>query len=98
MDLSFTDDLCADEIEAAQEARVAGGVVRVGEVARVLAGVEGEEARGLEGRQVTVQGIAVGSKGKGPFRKRLWVALWVTDEEGAGARVMAKDLEVATAP
>jgi hypothetical protein len=93
MDLEWTDGLCADQIDVLDEAAVNGGAVKVGSVARVVDAGGSPEAEGWAGRRVTVREIAAGHKGKGPFRKRLWVALLVADEAGETRRVLARDLE-----
>lgn len=91
-DLSWTDELCADEVQALSRAAVLNGEVLLGS----LAEVEPTDDSPLSGQPVTVEGLAAGFKGRGPFRKRLWVAAWVRSEAGESARVLASKLKVKT--
>ncbi len=92
MDVDWIEGLCADDIELSGEARIQGGTVALGERARVSS-EPSEGARAFAGSVVTIRAIAVGSKGRGPFRKRLWVALQVQSDAGELGRVLANDLQ-----
>lgn len=80
-DLSWTDELCCDEAVPMSETPIQGGRVRPGDRVVSLGGhapaAEASEASLAEGETGTILAIAAGFKGKSPFRKRLWVMLWV---------------------
>lgn len=92
-DLSWTDELCADDVVALPEAQIHGGKVGVGATAALRAGEEASLSF-PPGTPVTVLALAAGFKGKAPFRKRLWVALHVQAESGDPFPVMADGLEL----
>lgn len=101
-DLSWTDELCADDVVSLAEAPIHGGKVKVGakvalRTGALPTGVEGAHAL-PPGTPVTVVAVAAGFKGKAPFRKRLWVALHVQAEAGEPFPVMADGLEVPFEP
>lgn len=93
-DLSWTDELCADDVQSLTRAAVLNGEVLLGSLAQVSA----DEEVPFRGQDVTVDALAAGFKGRGPFRKRLWVAAWVRSETGESGRVLASMLKVKTSP
>lgn len=86
-------ELCADVVREPDNARIHGGSIHVGSSARIREGEVSAALRPHRGERVRVERIAEGLKGKGVFRKRLWVALQVRLSDGTLARALASDLE-----